>query len=73
MEQGEVQVRRYQVDICDPCMKLEGSECHTPGCIFWLCTMGEVQEYLNRMLLRPLIDGEPAYTTEDALSAGQKL
>lgn len=50
-------VRRYTVDICDPCINLEPSECHTPGCIFFLCHMDEVSEFLNRALIRPKVDG----------------
>lgn len=48
-------VRRYSVDICDGCVELQGQECHTPGCIFFLCGMKEVAEYLDRMLLRPKV------------------
>ena len=53
-----MRVRRYEVDICDACMKLEPSECHTPGCIFFLCHMDEVSAFLNRALIRPIIDGK---------------
>jgi hypothetical protein len=53
-----VTVRRYTVDICDPCYHLEGAECHTPGCIFFLCDMKEVGEFLTRSLIRPRVDGE---------------
>lgn len=55
---SETIVKRYTVDICDPCMRLEGEMCDTPGCIFCWCTMAEVSEYLNRMLIRPIVDGE---------------
>ena len=51
-------IRRYTVDICDPCAKLDGSECHTAGCIFFLCDMQEVREFMNRALIAPVIDGE---------------
>ena len=51
-------MKRYTVDICDPCYRLEGSECHTPGCIFFLCGMDEVGIFLNRALIRPVVDGE---------------
>jgi hypothetical protein len=51
-------VRRYEVDICDACINLEPSECHTPGCIFFLCGMKEVGEFLNRALIRPIVDGK---------------
>jgi len=32
----EIPVRRYAIDLCDACMRAEGSECHTPGCALWL-------------------------------------
>lgn len=56
-EEAEIPIRRFEVDICDACVKLEGSECHTPGCRFFLFGMVEVGEYLNRLLIRPIIDG----------------
>jgi hypothetical protein len=24
--------------LCDPCLDGEGGECHTPGCMLWLCS-----------------------------------
>ena len=65
---SEPRVRQYQVGVCDACMALEPSECHTPGCIFWLCNMPEVEEMLDRMLLRPMADGKPIMTLEECLS-----
>lgn len=46
------------MDICDACVRLEGEECHTPGCRFFLCGMQEVSGYLDRLLIRPKIDGK---------------
>ena len=51
-------VRRYVIDICDACVNLEPSECHTPGCIFFLCGVDEVSTFLDRAFIRPIIDGE---------------
>jgi hypothetical protein len=51
-------VRRYTVDICDPCRDLDGQECHTPGCIFFLWGMDDVKAFMNRALIAPVIDGE---------------
>lgn len=51
-------VRRYTVDICDGCLNLDPSECHTPGCIFFLCHMDEVSAFLDRSQIRPIIDGK---------------
>jgi hypothetical protein len=53
-----IAIRRYTVDICDPCRELQGEECHTAGCIFFLCSMPEVREFMNRALIAPVIDGE---------------
>jgi hypothetical protein len=27
------------VPICDPCIRGEGKECHTPDCGFWMCAV----------------------------------
>jgi hypothetical protein len=51
-------IRKFEVDICDDCVNLRGQECHTPGCRFYLCSMAEVGQYLNLLLIRPVIDGE---------------
>lgn len=29
-------VRRVIVNICEPCIRAEGQECHTPSCILYL-------------------------------------
>jgi len=55
---GKPRVLRYVISICQPCIELLGQECHTPGCVFWLCSMREVSEYLNRLQIRPIVDGE---------------
>jgi hypothetical protein len=58
-------VRMYSVSICDACIRLDGEECHTAACIFFLRGMDEVREYLNRMLIRPIVGGEPVFTSEE--------
>jgi hypothetical protein len=50
--------RPYTVRICDQCMRLEGEMCHNPACVFCRRTMREVGEYLDALLLRPVVDGE---------------
>lgn len=50
-------IRRYTVDICDDCLALKGEMCHRPGCVCIRMTMAEVGELLNRLLIRPMIDG----------------
>lgn len=30
-------LRRVSVKICEPCLDGQPSECHTPGCVFWMC------------------------------------
>ena len=32
----EPKVRRVILHICEPCIKAQGQECHTPGCIMFL-------------------------------------
>jgi len=51
-------VNYYAVRICDDCMALKGEMCHEPGCAFCRRTMEEVGEYLDAMLIRPIVDGE---------------
>jgi len=53
-------VRRYEIRICDQCIRLEGEQCHNPACVFCRRTMEEVGEYLDVLLIRPVIDGRRA-------------
>jgi hypothetical protein len=55
---NEPVVRRYSVDVCDPCIKLEGQECHTPRCIFYLHDIEHVKRLLSEILIAPVIDGQ---------------
>lgn len=50
--------RKYSILICDQCIKLEGECCNNPYCVFCRRSMKEVGEYLNVLLIRPVIDGE---------------
>lgn len=50
--------KRYCVYICNQCYELEGEMCHNPQCVFCRRTMEEVGEFLDALLIRPVIDGE---------------
>ena len=51
------QIREFKVYICDDCLHLRGEMCHEPGCRFCRRTMAEVAEYLDVLLIRPIING----------------
>ena len=40
---GEEPMKEYRIfrcnnlPICEACLRGEGDECHTPGCLLWLC------------------------------------
>lgn len=59
--------RRYPITICDDCINLRGEMCHRPECIFCRRTMREVAEYLDVLLIRPVVDGE-RFDTDYAFS-----
>lgn len=60
--------------ICDACYNLEGQECHTPDCIFYLRSMKEVEEALDLMLIRPIVDGKSIKAQEGApIGEGHRL
>ena len=50
-------MRTHTIDICDDCYNLKGETCHNPYCVFYRRTMKEVGEYLDVLLIRPVIDG----------------
>ena len=50
-------VRAVTVHICDDCLHLRGEMCHEPNCRFCRRTMVEVADYLDVLLIRPIIDG----------------
>ena len=49
--------RTYVVQICDDCLNLRGEMCHTPECVCIRMTMPEVGELLDKLLIRPVING----------------
>ena len=51
-------VKSFIIRICDDCFHLRGEMCHEPGCVFCRRTMIEVGEYLDALLIRPVVDGE---------------
>ncbi len=51
-------VHGYSIDICDECIRLEGDMCNNHECVFCRRTMAEVGEYLDVLLIRPVVDGE---------------
>lgn len=50
LDVDEASIRLFP--ICGPCVRAEGSECHTPGCAFWLHDVPS--EPLNEDLAAPL-------------------
>jgi hypothetical protein len=56
--------RDYTVQICDPCILLEGAQCHDPECIFCRRTMTEVGKLLDVLLIRPIVDGKRLNLTD---------
>ena len=51
-------MRTHTINICDDCYNLKGKMCHEPCCVFCRRTMEEVGEYLDVLLIRPIVDGE---------------
>ena len=51
-------LRRFEVDICEGCINGMGEMCDSPGCRFFLHTTAEIREFLNVLLIRPIIDGK---------------
>lgn len=51
-------IKVYKINICDDCYNLQGEMCHTPECVFCRRTISEIGEYLDILLIRPVIDGE---------------
>ena len=56
--QTEVRYIERTVKICRQCYDLEGTMCHNSECVFCRRTMAEVAEYLDVLLIRPVVDGE---------------
>lgn len=36
--EGEYCLYRVVALVCEACLMGEPSECHTPGCVFWMCS-----------------------------------
>lgn len=51
-------IRRFEINICDDCINLCGEMCNNPRCFFCRRTMQEVSEYLDALLIRPIVDGK---------------
>lgn len=58
LEEDVKNTRTHSVRICNDCYELRGAMCHNSACIFCRWTMAEVAEYLDKLLIRPVIDGE---------------
>lgn len=46
------------IHICEDCYNLKGSMCHNLECIFIRRTMKEIGEYLDMLLIRPIVGKE---------------
>lgn len=55
---NEETVHDYVVSICDQCIRLEGKACNNPRCRFYLWIMAEIGNYLDALLIRPIVDGK---------------
>jgi hypothetical protein len=58
-----MKTRVYEINICDGCINLEGSECHTPECAFCFLGVDEIKELLRKTNLRVEFPSE-IYTAE---------
>lgn len=38
----DLDLRGCHVAICTPCLDGAGGECHTPGCLFWICAAPDI-------------------------------
>ena len=43
--------------VCTDCYNLKGEMCNNPYCVFCRRTMTEVGEYLDVLLIRPVVNG----------------
>lgn len=37
-------LHRLDAEVCEACLNGEGQECHTPGCVFWMCDPPDEQQ-----------------------------
>lgn len=56
--EGGILIHRATFLVCDPCVKLEGEECHTPECVFCFQSVSVARAVLNKTLNCPIINGE---------------
>jgi len=64
----QAEVLSFEVNICRPCVNLEPSECHTPGCRFFLMGIDEIREYLSRLLIRVDFEDSETFIAEPILA-----
>lgn len=53
-----MKIRKFEIHICNGCLELSGASCNTPECVFCWRTTDEVSNFLDVLLIRPIIDGE---------------
>jgi hypothetical protein len=51
-------IHEATIRFCDDCLNLRSEMCHEPSCVFCRRTMAEVGEYLDVLLIRPVINGK---------------
>lgn len=39
---NDIDLLGCHVAICTPCLDGAGGECHTPGCLFWMCSAPDI-------------------------------
>jgi hypothetical protein len=54
-------LRHLDAHVCDLCLGHEGSECHTPGCVFW---MHDVPTEDTALALRAAVEVSEPYRPE---------
>lgn len=50
--------KTYRIKVCVDCLNLKGEQCCDPGCVFIRYTMREVREFLDMLMIAPVIDGQ---------------
>jgi hypothetical protein len=67
-------IRRFVIRVCDDCVNLEGECCNNPYCVFCLTDIEQVSQILDRLMIRPVIDGKllPEILGEELASDSQE-
>ena len=53
-----MQLHTIEIQICEACLKGEGSECHTPGCALWLHKVDlPIDEHAYRIIHTEEVEG----------------